>query len=337
MSSSLPGDGTATPAPMEPLLKLVNKLQETCALAGDVGDVSSPGQKSSSFPSLWETLPQIVVVGGQSSGKSSVLESIVGRDFLPRGSGICTRRPLVLQLHGCEPGEVACAKFLHKPKVVFTDFSEVRKEIETETTRSLADKGSKAVSADPIMLSIKAPGAPSLTLVDMPGLTKVATKDQPACTVADIEQMAKKFITSKNVVIGAYGLGRFPNPTTRLFAHTLTDTFGYSSQVAVSAANADIATSDGIRIAKECDPHFQRTLGILTKLDLMDKGRYWGFHQIPPHGLRILVLLTKGLLPLSIVVQSKYSYTLRKTFDLFFYKKQKARTRRRFYPGKPSA
>ncbi|EEC04073.1 dynamin, putative, partial [Ixodes scapularis] len=43
-------------------------------------------------------LPQIVVVGAQSSGKSSVLESLVGRDFLPRGSGIVTRRPLVLQL-----------------------------------------------------------------------------------------------------------------------------------------------------------------------------------------------------------------------------------------------
>ena len=39
-------------------------------------------------------LPQIVVVGGQSSGKSSVLESIVGRDFLPRGNNIVTRRPI---------------------------------------------------------------------------------------------------------------------------------------------------------------------------------------------------------------------------------------------------
>jgi dynamin family protein len=43
-------------------------------------------------------LPQIVVVGAQSSGKSSVLEAIVGRDFLPRGTGIVTRRPLILQL-----------------------------------------------------------------------------------------------------------------------------------------------------------------------------------------------------------------------------------------------
>lgn len=43
-------------------------------------------------------LPQIAVVGSQSSGKSSVLEALVGRDFLPRGSNIVTRRPLILQV-----------------------------------------------------------------------------------------------------------------------------------------------------------------------------------------------------------------------------------------------
>ena len=245
MSSDAPiADAVAAahPTPMEPLLRLVNKLQEACALAGDHAATDASG-KASKLPSLWETLPQIVVVGGQSSGKSSVLEAIVGKDFLPRGTGICTRRPLVLQLHGAPASEVASARFLHKPKTVFTDFHEVRAEIERETDRSLQSKGSKAVSSEPIMLSIRAANAPSLTLVDMPGLTKVATADQPASVVADIERMAKKFIVSENVVI-----------------------------VAVSAANADIATSDGVRLAKEVDPRSERTLGVLTKLDLMDKG-----------------------------------------------------------------
>jgi GTP-binding protein EngB required for normal cell division len=68
---------------MDQLIPLVNKLQDALALA----DVEEPID-----------LPQIVVVGSQSSGKSSVLESLVGRDFLPRGSGIVTRRPLILQL-----------------------------------------------------------------------------------------------------------------------------------------------------------------------------------------------------------------------------------------------
>lgn len=64
------------------LITIVNRLQDTFNhIGGDALD-----------------LPQIVVVGSQSSGKSSVLETIVGRDFLPRGQGIVTRRPLVLQL-----------------------------------------------------------------------------------------------------------------------------------------------------------------------------------------------------------------------------------------------
>lgn len=41
----------------------------------------------------------------QSSGKSSVLESLVGRDLLPRGTGIVTRRPLILQLVNVDPGD----------------------------------------------------------------------------------------------------------------------------------------------------------------------------------------------------------------------------------------
>lgn len=139
------------------LIALVNKLQDTFnAIGGDAVD-----------------LPQIVVVGSQSSGKSSVLETIVGRDFLPRGSGIVTRRPLILQLihtpsHSSprtlsnndddylpdldqtptagagvmRPGGRSMgdgtgaehAEFLHINRR-FTDFEEIRKEIEAETFR----------------------------------------------------------------------------------------------------------------------------------------------------------------------------------------------------------
>ena len=67
---------------MESLIPIINKLQD---VFGTIGGEAIQ-------------LPQIIVVGSQSSGKSSVLESIVGRDFLPRGSGIVTRRPLILQL-----------------------------------------------------------------------------------------------------------------------------------------------------------------------------------------------------------------------------------------------
>lgn len=65
---------------MENLISLVNKIQRACTALGDHGEATS-------LPTLWDSLPSIAVVGGQSSGKSSVLESVVGKDFLPRGSG----------------------------------------------------------------------------------------------------------------------------------------------------------------------------------------------------------------------------------------------------------
>src|ERR1700753_1264687 len=97
-------------------------------------------------------LPQIVVVGSQSSGKSSVLENIVGRDFLPRGSGIVTRRPLILQLINVPTDDPEAnasapinpssthvagewAEFHHVPGRRFYDFQDVKREIESETAR----------------------------------------------------------------------------------------------------------------------------------------------------------------------------------------------------------
>lgn len=107
---------------MESLIGLVNRLQKVSTALGDYG-----ASDSDSLPSLWEHLPQVAVVGGQSSGKSSVLESIVGRDFLPRGSGIVTRRPLVLQLHRHEGEEYA--EFAHTKGKRFESYEAVRKEI----------------------------------------------------------------------------------------------------------------------------------------------------------------------------------------------------------------
>merc|ERR1712228_474675 len=102
---------------MEQLIPIANKLQDAFQQMG--------------VP-LSLDLPQIAVVGSQSAGKSSVLENFVGKDFLPRGSGIVTRRPLVLQLIQ-HPTEYA--EFLHNKGVVLTDFNAVRHEIEAETDR----------------------------------------------------------------------------------------------------------------------------------------------------------------------------------------------------------
>lgn len=228
---------------MRGILDLVNKLQRACAMAGDVRGGSAPGKTD--MPSLWDALPSMVVVGGQSSGKSSVLESIVGRDFLPRGSGIVTRRPLVLQLvysgGDSDGGGEEYGEFSHMLGKKFTDYAQIRNEIDNETNRSLG--GGKAISPIPINLTITSPNVPNLTLVDMPGLTKIPIAGQPPSIVRDIEDMARKFIEPENVII-----------------------------LAVSPANADLATSDAIRLASAVDPYGERTLGVLTKIDIMDRG-----------------------------------------------------------------
>ncbi|WOK94943.1 hypothetical protein Cni_G03648 [Canna indica] len=223
---------------MENLIGLVNRIQKACTALGDHGDTEGSGI---GLPTLWEALPSVAVVGGQSSGKSSVLESFVGRDFLPRGSGIVTRRPLVLQLHKIDEGQVEYAEFLHLPKRRFTDFSLVRKEIEDETDRLTGR--TKQISIQPIHLSIYSPNVVNLTLIDLPGLTKVAVEGQPDSIVQDIETMVRSYVEKPNCII-----------------------------LAISPANQDIATSDAMKLAKEVDPNGERTFGVLTKLDLMDKG-----------------------------------------------------------------
>ncbi|XP_019421781.1 PREDICTED: dynamin-related protein 1C-like [Lupinus angustifolius] len=218
---------------MDTLIALINRIQRACTALGDHG--------GDAFPTLWEALPSVAVVGGQSSGKSSVLESIVGRDFLPRGSGIVTRRPLVLQLYKIEEGVQEHAEFLHLPKKRFTDFSLVRKEIEDETDR-VTGKSNK-ISNTPIHLSIYSPYVVNLTLVDLPGLTKVAVEGQPESIVQDIESMIFSYVEKPNCII-----------------------------LAITPANQDVATSDAVKVARQVDPSGERTFGVLTKLDLMDKG-----------------------------------------------------------------
>ncbi|KAM4527328.1 dynamin-1a isoform 7-T7 [Odontesthes bonariensis] len=208
---------------MEDLIPLVNRMQDAFSSIGQNANLD---------------LPQIAVVGGQSAGKSSVLENFVGRDFLPRGSGIVTRRPLVLQLM-TSPTEFA--EFLHCKGKKFVDFDEVRQEIEAETDRITGVN--KGISPVPINLRVYSPHVLNLTLVDLPGMTKVPVGDQPADIESQIREMLAQFVTKENCLM-----------------------------LAVSPANSDLANSDALKIAKEVDPQGMRTIGVITKLDLMDEG-----------------------------------------------------------------
>lgn len=192
-----------------------------------------------------------------------MLENIVGRDFLPRGSGIVTRRPLVLQLinrpapaklqtNGVEEKELAnnndaqanideWGEFLHIPGQKFYDFGKIRDEIVKETEAKAGRN--VGISPAPINLRIYSPNVLTLTLVDLPGLTKVPVGDQPRDIERQIKEMVLKQIQKPNAII-----------------------------LAVTAANVDLANSDGLKLAREVDPEGQRTIGVLTKIDLMDSG-----------------------------------------------------------------
>lgn len=122
-------------------------------------------------------LPTIVVIGGQSSGKSSVLEAIVGRDFLPRGNNIVTRRPTQIHLINAPHIHKEYAEFSHKQGEKYYDFSKVREEIERDTARICGNN--QDISEVPIFLKIYSPKVVDLTMVDLPGMTKIPTGDQP--------------------------------------------------------------------------------------------------------------------------------------------------------------
>uniref|UniRef100_A0A671STW9 Dynamin-1-like protein n=1 Tax=Sinocyclocheilus anshuiensis TaxID=1608454 RepID=A0A671STW9_9TELE len=215
---------------MEALIPVINKLQDVFNTVG--ADIIQ--------------LPQIAVVGTQSSGKSSVLESLVGRDLLPRGTGIVTRRPLILQLVHVDPedrrktmdGE-EWGKFLHTKNKIYTDFDEIRQEIENETER--VSGNNKGISDEPIHLKIFSPHVVNLTLVDLPGITKVPVGDQPKDIELQIRELILKYISNPNCII-----------------------------LAVTAANTDMATSEALKVAREVDPD-GHILTKYTKLNINNK------------------------------------------------------------------
>jgi len=240
---------------MQSLIQIVNKLQDIFSVLGEQQIVD---------------LPQIVVVGTQSSGKSSVLESIVGRSFLPRGTGMVTRAPLVIQMiryteetkksmlmsnnfdnsENSENSEniTEWVEFLHKPNYYYSNFDSVSKEIE-HTTNDLT-KTNKGITKKQIVLKVHT-NRYNLTFVDLPGMTKVAIGDQPP----DIGKQIKELIIS---------YAKQPN----------------SIILAVVTANTDPSTSESIQIVKKLDPDGIRTIAVVTKLDLIDNGTLQDSHDL---------------------------------------------------------
>ncbi|CAI5949845.1 unnamed protein product [Closterium sp. NIES-64] len=191
-------------------------------------------------------LPTIVVVGDQSSGKSSVLENLSGIS-LPRGKGIVTRVPLILRLQSCVKGQemitIEYTPLTGKVSKVLPDEELIEQEI-SEATVALAGNR-KGVMNCPITLQVQRPDLPDLTLVDLPGITRVPIEDQPKDIYDQVKAMIMHYITPEESVI-----------------------------LNVLAAEVDFTTCESIVMSQEVDEDGDRTLAVVTKVDRAPDGLY---------------------------------------------------------------
>ncbi|KAH8832555.1 P-loop containing nucleoside triphosphate hydrolase protein [Flagelloscypha sp. PMI_526] len=210
-------------------------------------------------------LPSIVVIGSQSSGKSSVLEAIVGEEFLPKGNNMVTRRPIELTLIHEPKATSSYSEFPDLNMGKITSFSQVQKILFD------LNAAVPTVSADPIQLRIHSPRVPDLTLIDLPGYIQIASMDQPEDLKGQIEDLCEKYIKEPNLIL------------------------------AVCAADVDLANSPALRVSRKVDPLGMRTIGVVTKMDLVEPNVGRGIlegNRYPLHlGYVGVVAKTSGFLP----------------------------------------
>ncbi|XP_069616812.1 interferon-induced GTP-binding protein Mx1-like [Ranitomeya imitator] len=186
-------------------------------------------------------LPAIAVIGDQSSGKSSVLEALSGVT-LPRGTGIVTRCPLELKLKKSATNSSWFGRIIYRnTKTPINGPSAV--EAEVRRAQDIVAGTGKGISQDLITLEIISPNIPDLTLIDLPGITRIALPNQPQDIGRQIKQIIRNYITKQETI-----------------------------NLAVVPCNVDIATTEVLEMAREVDPTGERTIGVLTKPDLVDAG-----------------------------------------------------------------
>jgi GTP-binding protein EngB required for normal cell division len=184
-------------------------------------------------------VPGIVVAGAQSAGKSSLLESLSDIK-LPSGQNITTRVPLILRLERQDDIE-RYALISDNPDVEtgekIIDLDKIPLKI-TEYTRKIAGDGG-CVEDKPIHLKVMGPSCPTMTLIDLPGITHMSLNNVQEDIHDATVNLVKKYISNEQMII-----------------------------LCVIPAVDDFANSEAIKLAKTVDPEGKRTLGVVTKVDL---------------------------------------------------------------------
>jgi len=247
-------------------------------IANDINGLFSETNMTEIKPDL--SLPKLIVVGTQSSGKSSVLNGVMAMDILPTGKNMTTRTPLDIRLHQLRSNEIegwvelghyadngwTIEKHikLKMPIPEESQIEEVRNAL-IDKTNQVAGNGMN-ISNEPIILQIYSPNVPNLSLVDLPGLTMVACEDkgQPVDIKERIEQLVTSYIKQKRTII-----------------------------LAVMQARSDLETDLGLALIKKHEnSNINRIIGVITKPDLMNYETHVGEYLL--NNISKSLMLTYG-------------------------------------------
>lgn len=200
-------------------------------------------------------LPQIIVCGSQSSGKSSTLESLSGISF-PTSEGLCTRFATELILRRGETTDISVhinpgAGRTEKEKIDLAAFSlktsdrrDVRNIIESaKVAMGLTGDGARIFSTDVLRIELTSPDQPNLTIVDLPGLFGASDKNQSDDDLELVQNLVTSYMKQRRSII-----------------------------LAVVAADNAFANQPVTKFAREIDAAGTRTLGLITKPDKIDRG-----------------------------------------------------------------
>ena len=218
------------------------------ALLNDIDKLRSYGT------SQYVNLPQLIVCGDQSSGKSSVLEAISGIPF-PTKDNLCTRFATEVILRHAKDKAISVAivpgtgrteeeqkklNAFRRDQVQLQDFETL---VEEAKSYMGVTQNSSAFCTDVLRLEISGSKQPHLTIVDLPGLIHSENKMQTAADIQIVQSMVYKYMDNRRSII-----------------------------LAVISAKNDYANQIVLKLAREVDPPGTRTLGVITKPDTLSVG-----------------------------------------------------------------